>query len=60
MTDDDQWHILPEPEDDDDDEAPNEWIPVAMAAIFAGAVILICIICGETVTSIASTIWGKS
>ena len=59
MSDHDQWHLLPEA-DDDDDEAPNEWIPVAMAAIFAGAVILVCIVCGETVSSVASIIWGKS
>lgn len=55
----DQWHILPEA-DDDDDELPSKWAPVIMTGIIALAVILICAICGETVTSAVSAIWGKS
>jgi len=61
MSDNEQWHMLPGAEDGDDDEEEyaSEWAPVIMAAIAGGVIIFICLICGETATSIASTIWGK-
>ena len=45
---------------DGDDEHASEWMPVVLTAIVAGAVVLICLVCGETIASVASIIWGKS
>lgn len=56
-----EWHegkVLPE--DDDDEEYASEWAPVIMTGIIAVTVILICLICGDTVTTAVTAIWGKS
>lgn len=58
------WHEGTVSPDDDkgngSDEYASKWAPVIMAAIVAGLIIVICLICGQTVISVVSTIWGKS
>lgn len=57
--DDDQWQILPDT-NSSNDEYVNTWAPVIMVGVMALAVVLICLICGETITGASSIIWGKS
>lgn len=54
---DDQWKLVPEY---DDEKYVRKWAPVILTGIIAVTVIFICLICGETVTSAVTTIWGKS